>query len=57
MSLSVVVTVEVTASNDEKGNSITAQSGVAEGTFADIRKLANEAASRAEAAIGADPHE
>ena len=54
MSLSIVVTVEVTAATDEKGNTITAQSGIAEGVPSDIRRLANEAASRAEAAINSD---
>lgn len=54
MSLSIVVTVDVTAGDNTKFNGAKIEAGVAEGVPADIRRLANEAASRAEAAINAD---
>lgn len=52
MSLEILVTVTVNTGDEGAMNSAQFGAAIAEGTTADIRRLANEAASRAEAAIG-----
>ena len=54
MSLDVLVTITVDARGDNKLNSIESRAAVEEGNYSDIRKLANEAVARAEAAVGVD---
>lgn len=52
MSLEILVTITVNAGDEERMNGVETRAAIAEGVPADIRRLASEAADRAEAACG-----